>query len=110
LVDGVCLLIVGRLSDIAGRRYFLIGAQVICIVGAVVCGCAKNISTVIAGSVLLGISSAVQTLYTLYIQELVPNKHRSYGMGAISLGAIPTLGLGPAIARAFVSNPNLGWR
>jgi hypothetical protein len=43
----IFLAIVGRLSDIFGRRYFLIGFAGISVVGCIVCATAKNIPVLI---------------------------------------------------------------
>lgn len=110
LVTGVLLLVVGRLSDIVGRRYFMIGGQLIGIIGSIVCARANSINMVIGGTVLSACAGSVQTLYPLLIQELVPNKYRSWGLAAIAMGVFPTIGGGPIIARAFVQNTELSWR
>jgi len=44
LIKGVSFLIIGRISDIIGRRWFLIGGQFMCAVGSVVSAIATNIS------------------------------------------------------------------
>lgn len=110
LVTGVLLLVVGRLSDIIGRRYFMIGGQLIGIVGSIICAKANSINMVIGGTVLSACAGSVQTLYPLLVQELVPNKYRSLGIAAIALSVFPTIGGGPAIARAFVQHTELSWR
>jgi MFS family permease len=110
LVCGVLLLVVGRLGDIVGRRYFMIGGQLLGIIGSIICAKATSINMVIGGTVLSACAGAVQTLYPLLVQELVPNKYRSWGLAAIALGVFPTIGGGPAIARAFVDNTALSWR
>lgn len=110
LVSGVMLLIIGRTSDIFGRRYFLILSQLLSLIGAIICATAKDINTVIGGTVLLGIGAGVQTNYPLLIQELVPNKHRAWAQGAIMMAVFPAIGWGPAIARAMVENTELEWR
>lgn len=88
----------------------MIGAQLCAVVGSIVCAQAKNVNTVIDGTVLTGIAGGAQQLYMLLIQEIVPNKYRIYGQAAITLGIFPTLGFGPAIARALVEYTELGWR
>ena len=110
LVSGVILLVIGRTSDIFGRRPFLIGAQVLSLIGAIICATAKNINTVVGGSVLIGLGAGVQTNYPLLIQELVPNKHRAWAQGGIMIAVFPAIGWGPAIARSFVEHTKLGWR
>ncbi|KAF9887642.1 hypothetical protein FE257_009735 [Aspergillus nanangensis] len=109
LVSGVLLLVVGRISDIVGRRYFMIGGQAFAVIGSIVAAKANSIETVIGGTVLMAVAGAGQQLYPLLVQELVPNKHRGLAQGAISIGVLPTLGFGPAIARSFVES-GAGWR
>ncbi len=110
LVSGVMLLIVGRLSDIIGRRYFMIVAQLLSLVGSIVSARAQKVDIVIAGTVLSAFAGGAQQLYPMLVQELVPNKYRIYGQAAITLAILPTIGFGPAIARAFVNNEHMGWR
>lgn len=110
LVSGVLLLVVGRISDIVGRRYFMIGGQAFAVVGSIICAKANSINTVIGGTVLTAVAGAGQQLYPLLVQELVPNKHRGLAQGAISVSVLPTLGFAPAIARALVQHTDLGWR
>lgn len=110
LVSGVLLLVFGRISDIIGRRYFIITAQLFAVVGSIICAKANSVNVVVAGTVLTGIAGGAQQLYPLLIQELVPNKYRIYGQAAITLGLSPTIGFGPAIARTLVERTALGWR
>lgn len=104
------LLVVGRLSDIVGRRYFMIGGQLISVIGSIICAEAQSINVVVAGTVLAGIAGTIQTLYPLLVQELLPNKYRSWGLAAVCLAVFPTLGGGPVIARLFVERTTLSWR
>jgi MFS family permease len=46
----VCLVLVGRLSDIFGRRYFFIGGQVIGVIGCIVCAKASSVPMLIGKS------------------------------------------------------------
>jgi MFS family permease len=110
LLAGVLHLVVARLSDILGRRYFLVGTQLLGVVGSIVCAQASSINMVIGGSVLAGIGGAGGLLYPVLIHELLPNKHRSLGQGAITLTILPTLGFAPAIARTMIAHTTLGWR
>ena len=80
------------------------------IVGSIICAKATSIHMVVGGTVITAVAGAVQTLFPLLIQEILPNKHRSYGLALISVGMFPTIGGGPAIARALVQHTALGWR
>ncbi|CAK7200619.1 hypothetical protein SEUCBS139899_003317 [Sporothrix eucalyptigena] len=110
LVSGVLLLIIGSLSDIIGRRWFIIVAQTFGLVGSVVCATAKNVNTLIAGTVLTAVAGAAQQLYPLLVQELVPNKYRVWAQAFIMATVVPTIGFGTLFARAFVANTALAWR
>lgn len=110
LFAGVLSLFLARLSDIIGRRYVLLVGQLFGVIGSAICAKASNINTVICGSVLTGIGGAVGLLYPVIIHELLPNKHRPWGQGAITLSVLPTLGFGPVIARTMIANTSMGWR
>jgi hypothetical protein len=45
----VCFTIVGANADLLGRRWFLVGGNLICFVGHIIVGTAKNSNTVVAG-------------------------------------------------------------
>lgn len=110
LIKGVGLLLVGSLSDVLGRRYFMVVGQAFGFVGSCIAARATNISTLIGANVLIGISGATQVLYPLLIQEIVPNKYRGLSQSLITLSVFPTLGLGPAFARMMVEYTELRWR
>jgi MFS family permease len=110
LFAGVLNLFFARISDILGRRYFLVGGQLFGTVGSIVCATGNTVDVLIAGSVLAGIGGAVALLYPVIIHELIPNKYRHWGQAAVTLSVLPTLGFGPAIARSMVANTVLGWR
>lgn len=110
LFTGVLHLFFARLSDILGRRYFLVGGQTFGVVGSVICATGNNVNVLIGGSVLAGIGGAAGLLYPVVIHELIPNKHRHWGQAAITLSVLPALGFGPAIARTMIAQTAVGWR
>jgi len=110
LLKGVGLLVVGRLTDIFGRRWFLIGGQILCGVGSIPCALSKDVSVLIGGTVILAIGGSVQPLYALYCQEIVPNKYRAFSQAFLTICILPFFGFGPVIGRLLVQNTVLGWR
>lgn len=60
LTTAVALTIVGRISDIFGRRYIFIGGAAFGVIGSVVCATASTINTLIGGTVLIGLGAATQ--------------------------------------------------
>ncbi|PGH27528.1 hypothetical protein AJ80_00769 [Polytolypa hystricis UAMH7299] len=110
-VLAVCVCLVGRLSDIFGRRYFFIGGGALSLIGCIVCATAKTIPVLIGGNVLLGAATATQLSFHFVMGELVPVRHRYVANAVVYLFTIPGSGLGPLIAQAFVSHhPNVSWR
>ncbi|OQV00212.1 hypothetical protein CLAIMM_05740 [Cladophialophora immunda] len=110
LFTGVLNLFFARLSDILGRRWFLVGGQTFGVIGSIICATGNSINVLIGGSVLAGIGGAAGLLYPVIIHELLPNKHRPWGQAAITLSVLPTLGFGPAIARTMIAQTAIGWR
>lgn len=106
----VGILPVGRLGDIFGRRYFLIGGQLLALIGAIICCTAKNVPTVIGGSVLIGMSASVQLTFTFVIAELVPNRLRGLVNAGIFIITLPFGAFGGLIAKLLVANTAKGWR
>ncbi|KAI0169998.1 putative siderophore iron transporter [Hypoxylon sp. FL1284] len=102
--------ILGRLSDLFGRRWFFIGGNVVALIGIIVCSVAQNVDTLIVGSAIYGLGETVQLSFNVAIGELVPNKHRPMVLSLIFATNAPIAGIGPMIARAVLENPNMGWR
>lgn len=103
-------LIVGRLSDIFGRRWFFVGGNALGLVGAIIGATAKEVNQLIGGNVLNGLAGAVQITFTTAISELVPNKHRPIWIGAIFASSFQFACFGPVIAQAFVAGTSASWR
>ncbi|KAI0881601.1 trichothecene efflux pump [Annulohypoxylon maeteangense] len=102
--------ILGRLSDLFGRRWFFIGGNIVALVGIIVCSAAQNVNSLIIGSAIYGLGETVQLSFNVAIGELVPNKHRPMVLSLIFATNAPIAGIGPMIARAMLQNPNMGWR
>ncbi|KAI1384229.1 putative siderophore iron transporter [Hypoxylon trugodes] len=102
--------ILGRLSDLFGRRWFFIGGNIVALIGIIVCSVAQNVDTLIVGSAVYGLGETVQLSFNVAIGELVPNKYRPIVISLIFASNAPIAGIGPMIARAVLENPNLGWR
>ncbi|KAK7224986.1 hypothetical protein V2G26_012989 [Clonostachys chloroleuca] len=102
--------ILGRLSDLFGRRWFFIGGNIVALVGIIVCAFAKNVDSLIVGAAIYGLGETVQLSFNVAIGELVPNKYRPMVLSFIFLTNAPIATFGPIIARKFIEHTNLGWR
>lgn len=101
--------LLGRLSDIFGRRWFFAGGQAFGLIGAVICATAKDVPTLIGGSIIVGLAGATALSYPFVIGELVPMKYRFIGTAYANVMCIPFSGLAPAIANSLVVNANWRW-
>lgn len=97
VTSGFLLALVGRLGDILGRRYFLIGGQAFSLVASIVGVVAKNINTMIGVGTLMGCAAGVQLTFTFVAAELVANKHRAYINAVLFCSTIPLAGIGPGL-------------
>lgn len=71
----------GRLSDIFGRRYFMLCGSALGIVGCIVGATGQSINQMIASGAIFGIASGFQEMAYACLQEIVPNKYRMVTIG-----------------------------
>ncbi|KAG7137010.1 Trichothecene efflux pump TRI12 like protein [Verticillium longisporum] len=111
LVSAVTLTIIGRVSDIFGRRYMFVGGAALGVIGSIVCAVAPDVPTLIGGMTIIGVAAATQLSYFYVMGELVPMKYRLAGNAFCYLFCIPGSGIAPLLAQAFIRHhPNVGWR
>lgn len=103
-------LIVGRLSDIFGRRWFFIIGNLLSLIGSIVAATAKHPDAIIGGTVLSGLAGSVQLSFPMAIGELVTNKARPLWISGIFMSSLQFACFGPVIAQTFVTNTAAGWR
>jgi MFS family permease len=63
LTSAVTLTIIGRVSDIFGRRWVFVGGAALGVLGAIICSVAQNVTTLIVGTTIMGIAAATQLSY-----------------------------------------------
>jgi MFS family permease len=106
----VFLTLIGRISDIFGRRWVFAGGSIVGLIGSIICAVAQDIPTLIGGTTLIGIGASTQVSFPIVVGELVPMKYRFYANALIFIICIPGSGFGPAIANAFILYTSVGWR
>ena len=104
------LTLVGRLSDLFGRRWFVISGVAVGVIGCIICATAHTIPVLIGGQTMIGLSSATGYSYAFLVGELVPVKYRFWTNAFIFMFSMPTAGLGAAISTAFILHTSAGWR
>ena len=73
--------VAGRLSDIFGRRYFMLCGASISFIGTIVGATGQNIPQMILSGILFGIGSGFQELGFACIMEFIPNRYRLTALG-----------------------------
>ncbi|WPH03159.1 Hypothetical protein R9X50_00603500 [Acrodontium crateriforme] len=106
----VGFLIVGRLSDIFGRRWFFIGGNFLALLSGILGAVATDINTLICGNFLGGLAGSVQLSFPVAIAELVPKKSRPLCVAGIFGSAFHFACFGPVIAQALATETAAGWR
>ncbi|KIW90838.1 uncharacterized protein Z519_08621 [Cladophialophora bantiana CBS 173.52] len=102
--------VVGRLSDIFGRRYFFLCGNALSVVGNLICSRAVKSEMLIAGQTLAGLATCCQQTCTSALPELVPNKHRFIAVSFLWAWLFPLMVFIPPVGIALCSNINEGWR
>ncbi|KXJ94799.1 fungal trichothecene efflux pump [Microdochium bolleyi] len=99
----------GRLSDIFGRRYFMMTGALISICGCLVGANGRSINQMIVSGVLFGIGSGFQELCYACVQECVPNRYRVMAVGGLDVSLALAFS-SPVVAYAFIAYQPIGWR
>ncbi|KAB5539473.1 fungal trichothecene efflux pump [Coniochaeta sp. 2T2.1] len=99
----------GRLSDIAGRRWFLLFGACSAAVGAIVGATGQSINQMIVSGIIFGIGGGFQEMCFACAQELVPNKDRFKTLGVMIM-ANHFSSFSPIIGYVFIAYTKPGWR
>lgn len=109
---GSCIgfLLVGRISDIFGRRDMVLGTGVLGLIGCIIGSCAQSVGMLIAANICNGIAAAGQLSFGIVLGELVPNSMRGPIVTLVFMSSAPFAIFGPTIARLFIENTSSRWR
>ncbi|CRK31006.1 hypothetical protein BN1723_003740 [Verticillium longisporum] len=99
----------GRLSDIFGRRYFMMTGALISICGCLVGANGRSINQMIVSGALFGIGSGFQELCYACVQEAVPNRYRVMAVGGLDVSLALAFS-SPLVSYAFIAHQDIGWR
>ncbi|KAE7999903.1 hypothetical protein FH972_004287 [Carpinus fangiana] len=105
-------LIAGRLSDYIGRRYTIVAAAIVFLVGSVLMGYAPNYPVLLTGRCIAGLGVGFALMIApVYTAEISPPKSRGF------LTSLPDIAISFGILLGYVSNYffaklrlTLGWR
>ncbi|KAF4457273.1 fungal trichothecene efflux pump [Fusarium austroafricanum] len=108
--SSIGFLIVGRLSDLYGRKWMVMSTTLLGLIGCIIGGTAKNVGMLITSNGCNGLAAAGQLSFGIVLGELVPNKHRGPIIGFVFLTSVPFGVFGPVVARTMIANVHEGWR
>ncbi|KAJ9603453.1 hypothetical protein H2200_012231 [Cladophialophora chaetospira] len=110
IASSVSFSLAGSLSDIFGRRNVILAGEFISLVGAIIAAVAQKLSTLIAGSTLLGLSCGFALVSYAAVPELLPNKYRALGIACIEgFLTIPWVALAFLLGNLFVVHATWRW-
>jgi MFS family permease len=95
----VSFLVLGANTDLFGRRWFLVGGNIICFIGHLVVATSKSADSVIAGMAVAGFGGANCQMAAFALSELLPNKWRHLGVVFADLATLVAVIVGPVTAR-----------
>ncbi|KAL2756548.1 hypothetical protein ACRALDRAFT_1031152 [Sodiomyces alcalophilus JCM 7366] len=105
----IAFMICGANSDLFGRRWFIVGGNIILFIGFIVGGSAKNNTSVIVSCALIGFGGGNAQLAAFALPELLPNKWRHSAIVLADIGVYFSVVVGPVAGRFSVVNGD-AWR
>jgi MFS family permease len=106
----ITILIFGANSDLFGRRYFLLAANLITAVGYILCARATSTSMLIAGLSMNGAGSGMAGVALIAVPELMPNKYRHVGVVLADAFVYLMIVIGPVVGRFGIIHGDNRWQ
>jgi MFS family permease len=100
----IAFMVCGANSDLFGRRWFIIGGNVLLFIGFIVGGSAKDNISVIAALALIGFGAGNAQLAAFALPELLPNKWRHSAIVLADIGVYFSVVVGPVAGRFSVEH------
>ncbi|KAH0830965.1 hypothetical protein FOPE_01961 [Fonsecaea pedrosoi] len=105
----VCFMVCGANTDLLGRRWFLVGGNVFCVVGHLVIGSAKTANTIIVGMALAGFGGGTCQMAAFAVTELLPNRWRHIGVVLADIASLGAVTFAPVAGRFGWENGTWRW-
>jgi len=105
----IAFMVCGANSDLFGRRWFIIGGNVLLFVGFIVGGTAKTNKAAIAAFALIGFGAGNAQLAAFALPELLPNKWRPAAVVLADIGVYFAVVVGPVAGRFSIQHGD-AWR
>ncbi|KAF9891663.1 hypothetical protein FE257_003675 [Aspergillus nanangensis] len=105
----MAFMICGANSDLFGRRWFIIGGNILEFIGFIVAGTAKNNTALIVGCALIGFGGGNAQLAAFAVPELLPSKWRHWAVVLADVGVLFAVVVSP-VAATFAVQHQDAWR
>ena len=102
--------IVGRLSDIYGRKWFFVGSVVLFIIGSVLCGLSQDMTQLIIFRVIQGLGGGtIMAVTFISIADLFPPEQRGKYMGILAACFGLSSVVGPTLGGFLTDSLSWNW-
>lgn len=99
-----------QMADLFGRRYVMLSAVAIFLLGTGLCGGARSAGMLIAGRAIMGAGGGGMTmLIDVIVSDLLPLNQRGQFMGIVFFGVNIGTSLGPFVGGQVVASANWRW-
>ncbi|KXL47944.1 hypothetical protein M433DRAFT_76769 [Acidomyces richmondensis BFW] len=105
----IAFMVCGANSDLFGRRWFIIGGNVLLFIGFIVGGTANTNKAAIAAFALIGFGAGNAQLAAFALPELLPNKWRPAAVVLADIGVYFAVVVGPVAGRFSIQRGD-AWR
>ncbi|KAJ9643358.1 hypothetical protein H2199_004037 [Coniosporium tulheliwenetii] len=105
----IAFMVCGANSDLFGRRWFIIGGNVLLFIGFIVGGSAKSNNALISACALIGFGAGNAQLAAFALPELLPNKWRHSAIVLADIGVYFAVVVGPVAGRFSIQHGE-AWR
>jgi len=102
--------LLGKLSDLYGRRLIFQSTMAIFLVGSVLCGASQSMGQLIAARAFQGMGGGgIQALAFAILGDILPPRERGRYMGYFTLAFVGSAILGPLIGGIIIDNASWPW-
>ena len=102
--------IVGRLSDIYGRKWFFVGSVVLFIIGSILCGLSQDMTQLIVFRVIQGLGGGtIMAVTFISIADLFPPEQRGKYMGILAACFGLSSVVGPTLGGFLTDSLSWNW-